>query len=66
MRCPGCDSTQFVKCGKRETKRGSRQQYHCNTCGKRFVDNPFRDIAIHTICKTKSCDELFVEKEIMF
>lgn len=41
MRCPECESTHVVKCGKRETKRGSRQQYHCNNCGKRFVDNPF-------------------------
>lgn len=41
MKCPGCDSIFIVKCGKRETKRGSRQQYHCNNCGKRFVHNPF-------------------------
>lgn len=41
MRCPDCGSTYIVRCGKRETKRGNRQQYHCNNCGKRFVYNPF-------------------------
>lgn len=41
VRCPDCKSIHIVKCGKRKTKRGSRQQYHCNECGKRFVYNPF-------------------------
>jgi len=42
MRCPGCNSTEIIKRGKRQGKFVCKQLYFCKNCGKRFADQSLK------------------------
>jgi len=39
MKCPKCRSSNIIRKGKRETKYGFRQLYHCKDCRREFADS---------------------------
>jgi transposase-like protein len=42
LSCPNCNSKDVIKRGFRKTKgRGKIQRYGCNSCGYRFILDPF-------------------------
>lgn len=42
--CPHCESHEIQKDGTRKTIMGLKQRWHCQTCGKRFVNTPIQKI----------------------
>ena len=38
MKCQKCGRNQVIKKGKRKTRYGVEQVYHCKTCGRRFTE----------------------------
>jgi predicted RNA-binding Zn-ribbon protein involved in translation (DUF1610 family) len=38
LKCPECGSTRVVRFGRHMTRRGRRQRYQCQDCGRSFLE----------------------------
>jgi predicted RNA-binding Zn-ribbon protein involved in translation (DUF1610 family) len=38
LKCPECGSTRVVKFGRHMTRRGRKQRYQCQDCGRSFLE----------------------------
>ena len=58
MTCPDCKSSQIIKYGR--THYG-KKRYHCQDCGRQFVENPTRQpVSLET---RELVDRLLLELE---